>query len=257
MLKILSLGLYFLLLSSHTASANPFALKLSAQTVFTNFSDSEKERMQLVLKKLLKVINSDQFKEKVLSHKYNGDRTFVDNNGMSNLEVYQHLISGAEDLLDDVDHQMDLNLNMYYSLSSTIGYTYPNTLKIWINRRFFQGFKPSQIAANLIHEYMHKLGFGHDYNYTERRPFSVPYAFGKIVRKIMAQVEFEIPSTPTIPIYIPGDFNTPNNGRLTPIALGTQLKASEESQDMFSQHSQTTLPDHYMGPCTDHPNDSQ
>ena len=150
---------------------------------------------------------------------------------------------------------------MYYSLRSTIGYTYPDTLRIWINRRFFRSFRPSQVAANLIHEYMHKLGFTHDYNNTPTRKFSVPYAVGRLIREMIDSNQINIPTTmpdiPNRPIYIPGDFNNPNNGNyINPIAASVPLENMNVGLlDKSDQHHKTNQPDHYMGPCTDHPND--
>jgi hypothetical protein len=254
MLRSISLGLLIL---SFNTYANPFATKLTANTKLTNFTDSEQAKMQRVIKKLLKVLNSEQLKNKIINHQYEEEKTFVDNNGMTNLEIYQKLIDGTEELQNHIDNEMDLDLNMYYSLSSTIGYTYPDTLKIWINRRFFRGFKPSQVAANLIHEYMHKLGFGHDYNYTERRKFSVPYALGGIIKKLVEQADFAFPYPPSNipPVYFPGDINNPNSGSVISNPWQTPMSKNEESQDRFDQLDMTNLPDHYMGPCTDHPND--
>lgn len=258
MLRILFLtGLVF--------STNVFAFgTLKATTEFTNFSESEKLKMQTAIVTLLRVLNSNQFKTSILNHQVNGEKTFVDNNGMSNEEIYQHLINGAEDLLTEKDHEMDLDLSMYYSLRSTIGYTYPNTLRIWINRRFFRSFRSSQIAANLIHEYMHKLGFGHDYNNTPTRKYSVPYAVGRMVRELIDTNQINIPTTlphlPSRPIYIPGDFNNPNNGTYLPInlpndSLSPLANTNEELPDKIDQHHKTSQQDHYMGQCTGHPND--
>tara|TARA_B100001971_G_scaffold215193_1_gene260024 strand:- start:115310 stop:116110 length:801 start_codon:yes stop_codon:yes gene_type:complete len=246
----------------NTNVLNNYVANFKANVSYTNFSDFEKEKLQKALKGLLKVINSARFKKQILEHSFDGEKTFVDNNGMTNLEIYQHILKGAEDLLDKVDREMDLDLNMYYSLSGTIGYTYPDTLKIWINRRFFRNFRHSQVAANLIHEYMHKVGFTHDYQYTERRPYSVPYAVGKIMRKLYDGIEISLPSTlPSRPIYIPGNLNSPNNGETIQIGALTPglLPESkiEESQDSFDQHHMTNQQDHYMGPCTDYPSDLQ
>lgn len=244
----------------NTNVLNSYVANFKANVTYTNFSDFEKDKLKKSLKGLLKVINSSRFKKQILNHTYEGEKVFVDNNGMTNEEIYAHILKGAEELLDEVDNEMDLDLNMYYSLSGTIGYTYPDTLKIWINRRFFRNFRHSQVAANLIHEYMHKLGFDHDYDYTQRRPFSVPYAVGKIIRKLYDGIEINLPDQlPTTPINIPRDFNFPNNGES--ISLGSlpqlpPLNKNEELPDNFDRHHMTNQPDHYMGLCTGHPSDS-
>lgn len=256
MLRVLILiGLVF--------STNVFALgTLKATTQFTNFSDSEKLKMQNAIVTLLRTINSERFKKRIINHQVEGENTFVDNNGMTNDEIYKLLLSGSEELLTEKDHEMDLELSMYYSLRSTIGYTYPETLRIWINRRFFRSFRPAQIAANLIHEYMHKLGFSHDYNNTPTRKYSVPYAVGRMVRDLIDANQINLPTNlprlPDRPIYIPGDFNNPNNsgGYTLPNLSSVPLRNMNEGlSDTIDQHHKTNQQDHYMGQCTDHPND--
>ena len=65
----------------------------------------------------------------------------------------------------------------------------PDTSVITSNRRFFDNFTPAEIAGNLAHEWMHKIGFDHDFNSTSRRPYSVPYAVGDLVESLAEQYE--------------------------------------------------------------------
>lgn len=75
----------------------------------------------------------------------------------------------------------DIPLIFYYPSAfqskNTIGYTYPDSPEIYLNR-IFRGYSYWNIwteLSNLFHETLHKLGFGHDFKATERRPYSVPY----------------------------------------------------------------------------------
>lgn len=151
----------------------------------TNFSEQQEEKMNEALKRLKLVINSVEFKERVLNHTYNGEKTFVDNEGMTNEEIYEKIMQADEVLLPEIDQEMDLDITMYYKYSSTVGYTYPNTTRIWVNSRFFNGFSFGQVAANAAHEWTHKLGYGHAFYNTPSRPYTVPYGVGGIISDLV------------------------------------------------------------------------
>jgi hypothetical protein len=150
-----------------------------------NFTESQEEKMKEALKRLKIVINSVEFKERVLNHTFNGEKTFHENNGLTNEEVYQTLMDGAEELLPEIDEEMDLDITMYYKRSSTVGYTYPNTTRIWVNSRFFNGYSYGQVAANATHEWTHKLGYGHSKYNNSSRPYTVPYGIGTIIEDLV------------------------------------------------------------------------
>ena len=126
-----------------------------------------------------------EFRDRILNHTYQGVKQFVDSNGLTNEQIYEKLLDGKETLLPVIDNQMDLQLELYANYStSTVGYTYANTTKIWMNRKFFDVYDPEEVARNVFHEWTHKLGFGHDSSATSRRPYSVPYAIGKIIQDL-------------------------------------------------------------------------
>lgn len=162
--------------------------ELTVNAFLREFSPEQEDKMRRALERLKIVVNSKEFKEAVLSHTYQGETTFVDNKGMSNVEVYQAIMAGVETLNDELDHEMDLDITLYYSNNSTVGYTYPNTTRVWVNNKFFAGYSLSKVAANAMHEWLHKIGFGHDYNRTARRAYSVPYAVGTIVRNLIDEM---------------------------------------------------------------------
>lgn len=70
-----------------------------------------------------------------------------------------------------------------FQSKSVIGYTYPDQPEIYLNRRFRNDttWTVWSEASNLFHESLHKIGFDHDFNATERRPFSVPYLGNRAV----------------------------------------------------------------------------
>jgi hypothetical protein len=79
---------------------------------------------------------------------------------------------------------MDLEVELYYAANSVVGYTYGGSKRIWVNTKFFNSFKENSVAGNLFHEWLHKLGYTHSYASTPTRPYSVPYAIGRIMGNI-------------------------------------------------------------------------
>jgi hypothetical protein len=79
---------------------------------------------------------------------------------------------------------MNVELELYHSPSKTIGYTFPDTNRIWMNTKYFNRYTPVKVADNLMHEWMHKLGFTHEMKYSERRNYSVPYAIGYLIEEL-------------------------------------------------------------------------
>jgi hypothetical protein len=159
--------------------------QLSINIVLQNFNEQQTIKMNDAIGRLKLVINSEEFKERVLSHTFKGERTFSLNLGLTNEEVYERIMSGVEVLNKELDYEMDVDVTMYYKGGSTVGYTYPNTNRTWINSRFFNGYRPSQVVANVTHEWTHKIGFGHTSNNSSSRPYTVPYGIGGIISDLV------------------------------------------------------------------------
>lgn len=165
------------------------ALIFDANVGFTNFEVEDEEKVYKALEIIKKVIASPEFRNKVINFTYDGEKRFVDNNNLTNEEIYQKLLDGAEELRPEIDHMMNLNLELYYSSSSTIGYTYPSVLHIWMNTKYFDVYSPSEVAGNIFHEWTHKLGFSHSSSYSVKRKSSVPYALGYLIRDLGKKFE--------------------------------------------------------------------
>lgn len=163
---------------------NPSA-NMAINVALTDFTNPQAKKMYSALDRLKIVLNSYEFKDSILNHKYQGKVTFVDNQGLSNEEIYEKIMLGAETLQPGIDEELDLDITLYYKKNSTVGYTYPNVNRIWVNNNFFATFTLGKVAANAAHEWTHKIGFGHDSNRTTRRSYSVPYGVGSIVQKLV------------------------------------------------------------------------
>jgi hypothetical protein len=156
-----------------------------ADITFYNFKESEKIKVNQALSYIKQIIRSKEFREKVLNYTYNGKKEFIDNGGKSNEEVYQSLLDGSEMLIPGRDHTMNLELELYYNRwTSTVGYTTPDSVRVWMNRKFFSGYTAAEVAGNLFHEWTHKLGFDHDRSYSASRDHSVPYALGYLMEEL-------------------------------------------------------------------------
>ncbi len=165
------------------------ALTFNANYVLIDFEQDDKDKLEKAIDIIKSVIASREFRTRVLSFTYQGKRRFVDNKGLSNQQIYNILLAGREDLLPEVDNEMDLELELYYSWRNVVGYTTPGELRIYMNTKFFDPYTPSQVAGNVFHEWTHKLGFDHASSAVPGREASVPYALGYIIEELGKKFE--------------------------------------------------------------------
>jgi hypothetical protein len=149
-----------------------------------NYNNEQNNKLEAASELLEKIFNSIEYKYEILNFTHRGEKKFHDNQGKSNLEIYKHLMKGAEILMPIENNQMDLTVRMYYSLRSTVGYTYPHVLTVYTNSRFYNRYSACQVASNLAHEWTHKMGYGHSQKWNHDRDFTVPYGHNKIVEKL-------------------------------------------------------------------------
>jgi hypothetical protein len=165
--------------------SSPQIKKWDANIKLVNFNEDEKDKLFEAVKLLKKIITSKTFRERIHGYKVNGKKGFIDNQGLSNEEIYLKILEGAEQIGNTAkNYQMDVELELYHQMTNTIGYTYPHTSRIWINRKYFSRYSPVKVADNLMHEWMHKLGFTHATTWSKERDHSVPYAVGYLIEEI-------------------------------------------------------------------------
>lgn len=169
---------------SSSTPASTDAQTFDVDAKLSGFSRTYEEKVLDAIELIKKVVASDEFKKKVLNKTYNGKKTFVDNNGLTNSQIYKKILEGSEKLSPSKNNTMDLQLTTYYVNANVIGYTTPSTKTIFMNRKYLAIFQPYEVAMNLFHEWLHKLGFGHAVSNNPSRPHSVPYAIGYIVRSL-------------------------------------------------------------------------
>jgi hypothetical protein len=165
------------------------ALTFDAKAELHNFDPEDEVKLYKAIEIIKKVVASTEFRDRVLNYTYQGKKQFVDNEGKSNAEIYQILLEGREELKPELDNEMDLELELYYSWRSTVGYTTPGEMRIYMNTKFFDPYTPTEVAGNVFHEWLHKLGFGHASSYSVSRDSSVPYAIGYIIEELGKKYE--------------------------------------------------------------------
>lgn len=165
----------------------PEATTFDTNLMLVNFSAVDQDKITQAAELIKKVVSSEEFRHGILNHTYNGKKTFVDNGGLSNSQIYHRFLAGAEKLTPSGNNALDAELELYFEASTVVGYTNPTTRRIWMNTKYFNNYSTAQVAGNLIHEWMHKLGFGHSLSNTPSRPYSVPYAVGYLMSKLAKQ----------------------------------------------------------------------
>lgn len=160
------------------------ALNFDVNLKLDNFNAEQEDKILTAADLIKKVVASEEFKDAILNHTYHGKKTFVDNGGMSNAEIYAKIVEGSETLRPGTDNQMDLDLEVFSRNDDTVGYTFPTEIRVWMNAKFLNKNTPAKVTTNMMHEWLHKLGFKHDYEKTASRPYSVPYAVGYLVARL-------------------------------------------------------------------------
>jgi hypothetical protein len=162
------------------------ALALSFKTNVTmyDFTSTQEEKYEDAVALVKKVVATEAFRKAVINHTYSGSKQFANNNGKTNDQIYQSILDAAEKLTPLKNNTLDVGVKMYYADNSVVGYTNPSITYFNVNTKFFNSYDINEVAGNLFHEWLHKVGYGHDSTATTRRPYSVPYAVGYMIRNI-------------------------------------------------------------------------
>ena len=169
---------------SATSTVPAAALSFKTNVKLMNLTAAQKTKYNQAIAIVKKVVATESFRSKILNYTYGGVKQFANNNGKTNAQIYQSILDAAEKLTPTKNNTMDLGVKMYYANNSVVGYTSTNISYINVNTKFFNSYAANSVAANLMHEWLHKIGYGHDSASTSRRPYSVPYAVGYMVRDI-------------------------------------------------------------------------
>jgi hypothetical protein len=167
-----------------TGSLPNEAYTFDSNISFFNTTATQEAKFNKALEIIKQVVATEEFRSRILNFTYGGKKTFVDNGGFTNAQIYQKILDAAETLQNTKDNEMDMEVEIYTASTSTVGYTYANSKRIWVNTKFFNSYDATGVARNLFHEWLHKLGFSHASSYSTSRDSSVPYAIGSIIGDI-------------------------------------------------------------------------
>jgi hypothetical protein len=189
-MKKFSLIVSIALLSQSVFAAVPTKALTFATNVEINAatSASRKTKIETAAELIKEVVSTDEFRNQVLNFTYSGRTQFNNNDGYTNAEIYQIILDGAEELNKSKDNEMDLPVVTYYESSSTVGYTSTDVNTIYMNTKFLDQYTAAEASGNMMHEWLHKLGFSHSYYYSSSRDYSVPYAIGYIMENLAKKV---------------------------------------------------------------------
>lgn len=162
-------------------SLPPEAYAFDTNITLVNLTEAQTTKMEKAMEIIKLVVATDEFRGKILNHLYGGKKTFVDNKGLTNAQIYQKILDGAESLQPTKDNELDCEVEMYTASTNVVGYTNSSSKRIWVNTKYFNQYTPAGVAHNLFHEWMHKLGFTHASSWNAARDYSVPYAIGNLV----------------------------------------------------------------------------
>ena len=166
------------------------ALSFGFNVELIDMSTSDEDKLHRTMELVGKVIATKAFRDGILNHSYNGVKTFVDNGGYTNAQIYKKILEAGEKLFPRINNAMDMEIELYTDTSSNVvGYTYPSSPRIWMNTKYFNSYTSTGASANLTHEWLHKIGFGHAVSYSSSRDYSVPYAVGRLMAKIAATLD--------------------------------------------------------------------
>lgn len=191
-------AIFFLLLtisSTFSSSVKVHLVKVTGAT------EDDIQKLNKVSGIIEEILGSEEFKQRVLNFTFNGKKQFVDTT-LSNVKVYESIMSGSEKYSPDANGVMDISLNFYYQNKNTIGYTIPNSESIFLNHKYYNTYDAYEAAGNIVHEWTHKLGFEHAKYWSTSRDYSVPYGIGYIVDDMAKDIKKRdsvVPSTIPVP----------------------------------------------------------
>lgn len=155
----------------------------------------QSNRLEEAITLLDEIINSEEFKHRVLSYtRPNGQRGYSKNylwhntnQRLSSEDIYQIIMTGDERMIPGTEAEMNLNIKKYHSFwSRVIGWTSPSSSKwINVNWRFYKRYQTHQMVGNLMHEWIHLLGFLHG---KEAMHEEVPYVVGGIASELAKEI---------------------------------------------------------------------
>lgn len=178
------ISLVFPILTYSMVPIEAFTFDFNIKTV--EMDRVKEEKLFKSVEALRKIFSSEEFRNRVINHRFLGKRRYHYNRGLSNRAIYKLILNGVETLYPVKNNSMDVEVELYSDYDSNVlGFTRPLSRRIWMNTKYFNRHDIAGVASHLTHEWLHKLGFEHEKERTELRKYSVPYAVGYIVKDLV------------------------------------------------------------------------
>jgi hypothetical protein len=137
------------------------------------------------------IVNGDELKKRILAYRFTStDRSPAD--------VIADMEAGSEILSPLPDSVWNWKVGFYTKWGSrVIGWTNPKIDIVWINKPVWDKMDCPAIMANIVHEYLHKIRYGHK---SAKDHSSVPYAVGYMVEAIARDPALKLPEPEIKPL---------------------------------------------------------
>jgi hypothetical protein len=179
----------------------------------TKLGKKQKAKFEKALDILEEVMNSDEFRRRVIAYRRvvgqdsNGDNIYSNSyqksyiwnrskESMSNEEIYDLIMNGDEKMRPGTEGEMNFNSTVkickWYQkpgvwCRKVIGSTSPSSSKmITLNWKFYKNYEVPQMVSNMVHEWLHLLGFLHGkVNMRQEVPYVVGGIAGQVAKEIL------------------------------------------------------------------------
>jgi hypothetical protein len=169
----------------------------------TQLGKRQEEKFNKALDLLEEVMNSDEFRKRVISYiRPNGSKEYKKNylwrdseSRLSNKDVFEVIMNGNEKMRENTLGEMNFNSKVkickWYENAGVwcrkvIGSTSPSSsAMIKMNWKFYQKYEAHQMVSNMVHEWLHLLGFLHG---NEDMREEVPYIVGSIAGQVAKEI---------------------------------------------------------------------
>lgn len=165
----------------------------------TDLGKRQLAKFEKALDILEEVMNSEEFKTRVISYvRSNGKREYQKNylwkdstRTFTNEEIYELIMTGDEKMRPNTIGEMNFNSRVkicrwYENVGKwcrgVVGSTTPaSSANITLNWKFYKKYETHQMVSNMVHEWLHLLGFLH--GKVDMRE-EVPYVVGGIAGQV-------------------------------------------------------------------------
>lgn len=180
-------SLLFLLLTFSNLSFSQQRVKVNAIQVDISFDLASLARLNVAVKVLDSIFNSEEFAREVLHTEFN-----VGNFGLKNYQILELIKSGVDNYKDKPkDYSIDIRVKVFneYFGYGNFGITDMDTRITRTHRCYILHNDVKCYISHLAHEYMHQIGFYDDKEWLfGTKTKSVPYKIGNIVNKLIGNV---------------------------------------------------------------------